>query len=458
MMYRSRWSAARSSGCSARTAPQDDAHPDDPRHHQARQRPARDLRQAVRAGDRDRIGYLPKSAASTRASRSAPCSSTSARSRADPRRCAHRVGEMARTARARRCRGTESRAALERQPAEGAARRDARAAPPIVILDEPLSGLDPVSARLVTGIMRDCAAAGQTVLLSTHQMGMVESLCTRVFMMARTRRARRRAARHQRRSRATPSASSRPPTTDRARWSSESTPRPTDRSMSTCARRRRRRLPALARAAGTRVEHFERMSTPLEEIFVRVATRTPGGRMTKTWLIARWEFLATVTRRAYIFAVVAMPLLFGIIGAIPVISARSAAMSSADLPVALVDPAALVDLELAARLAVERSQARTPGTPPDGGSLRPEGIPQVHRAASRAGRPEREKVVVGVRAGAGLRDQRCRSRRTGAAVASSPRRSRTSGRPRSSTRSARACCKPSSPATHSRGRTRRPRV
>ena len=35
--------------------------------------------------------------------------------------------------------------------------------------------------------------------------------------------------------------------------------------------------------------------------------------MNKALLIARWEFLATVTRRAYIFAVVAMPLLFGII-------------------------------------------------------------------------------------------------------------------------------------------------
>ena len=86
--------------------------------------------------------------------------------------------------------------------------------------------------------------------------------------------------------------------------------------------------------------------------------------MNKALLIARWEFLATVTRRAYIFSVVAMPLLFGIIGSIPVISARSAATSSADLPVALVDPAALVDLELAERLAVERSQARSLGAPP----------------------------------------------------------------------------------------------
>jgi ABC-2 type transport system permease protein len=78
----------------------------------------------------------------------------------------------------------------------------------------------------------------------------------------------------------------------------------------------------------------------------------------KALIIARWEFLATVTRRAYIFAVAGMPLLFGIIGAIPILSTRSAATSSADVPVALVDPSALVDLELSARLANERLQAR----------------------------------------------------------------------------------------------------
>jgi ABC-2 type transport system permease protein len=78
----------------------------------------------------------------------------------------------------------------------------------------------------------------------------------------------------------------------------------------------------------------------------------------KALLIARWEFLSTVTRRAYIFSVVAMPLLFAIIGAIPVLSTRSAASSSADVPMAIVDPAAVVDLEVAARLANERVQAR----------------------------------------------------------------------------------------------------
>jgi len=94
----------------------------------------------------------------------------------------------------------------------------------------------------------------------------------------------------------------------------------------------------------------------------------------KALLIARWEFLATVTRRAYIFSVVAMPLLFGIIGAIPILSTRSAATSSAELPMALVDPAGLVDLELAARLAAQRSEARAPGAPPELVPLRAEGI------------------------------------------------------------------------------------
>jgi ABC-2 type transport system permease protein len=94
----------------------------------------------------------------------------------------------------------------------------------------------------------------------------------------------------------------------------------------------------------------------------------------KALLIARWEFLATVTRRAYIFSVVAMPLLFGIIGAIPVLSTRSAATSSADVPMALVDPAAIVDLDLAARLANERSQARPRTARPDLVPARPEAL------------------------------------------------------------------------------------
>ena len=96
--------------------------------------------------------------------------------------------------------------------------------------------------------------------------------------------------------------------------------------------------------------------------------------MRKALLIAQWEFLATVTRRAYIFSVVAMPLLFGLIGAIPIVSTRSAATSSADLPVGLVDPAGIVDVELATHLAAERRQARPAGSAPELMPVRPGGI------------------------------------------------------------------------------------
>ena len=60
--------------------------------------------------------------------------------------------------------------------------------PEVVCLDEPLSGLDPVSARTVTRVIRDSASEGRAVLLSTHQMNTVEALCARVFMIARGRR------------------------------------------------------------------------------------------------------------------------------------------------------------------------------------------------------------------------------------------------------------------------------
>jgi ABC-2 type transport system ATP-binding protein len=59
--------------------------------------------------------------------------------------------------------------------------------PAILILDEPFSGLDPVGTRLLSTILREEAAAGKTVLLSTHQMNLVETLCERVFMIHRGR-------------------------------------------------------------------------------------------------------------------------------------------------------------------------------------------------------------------------------------------------------------------------------
>jgi ABC-2 type transport system ATP-binding protein len=57
--------------------------------------------------------------------------------------------------------------------------------PPFVILDEPFSGLDPVSARQAHELVLSEKARGRTILLSTHQMGPVELLCDRLLMLHR---------------------------------------------------------------------------------------------------------------------------------------------------------------------------------------------------------------------------------------------------------------------------------
>ena len=55
--------------------------------------------------------------------------------------------------------------------------------PELVILDEPMSGLDPLGRRLVRQIIIELKAAGKTVLFSTHILGDAESLCDRVALL-----------------------------------------------------------------------------------------------------------------------------------------------------------------------------------------------------------------------------------------------------------------------------------
>ncbi len=55
--------------------------------------------------------------------------------------------------------------------------------PVLVILDEPLAGLDPVNKELLMGILLDLKRRGRTVILSTHQMSDVEELCDRILMV-----------------------------------------------------------------------------------------------------------------------------------------------------------------------------------------------------------------------------------------------------------------------------------
>lgn len=55
--------------------------------------------------------------------------------------------------------------------------------PELCILDEPFSGLDPVNLRLIQDLIRERRAAGRCVILSTHQMNLVETLCDRVALI-----------------------------------------------------------------------------------------------------------------------------------------------------------------------------------------------------------------------------------------------------------------------------------
>ena len=55
--------------------------------------------------------------------------------------------------------------------------------PPLLILDEPFSGLDPVNRRLLSSVVRQLKESGTTILFSTHQMEQAEDLCDQVLLI-----------------------------------------------------------------------------------------------------------------------------------------------------------------------------------------------------------------------------------------------------------------------------------
>ena len=56
--------------------------------------------------------------------------------------------------------------------------------PDLIIFDEPFSGLDPVNQRVLEATIRAQAAAGRTILFSTHVMEHAERLCDRILLIA----------------------------------------------------------------------------------------------------------------------------------------------------------------------------------------------------------------------------------------------------------------------------------
>lgn len=59
--------------------------------------------------------------------------------------------------------------------------------PELLILDEPMSGLDPVGRKEVKDLIVEERRAGRTIFFSTHILGDVETLCDRVVILRRGR-------------------------------------------------------------------------------------------------------------------------------------------------------------------------------------------------------------------------------------------------------------------------------
>jgi ABC-2 type transport system ATP-binding protein len=55
--------------------------------------------------------------------------------------------------------------------------------PELLLLDEPLSGLDPKSARIVKDLLCEMASQGVTTIMSTHVLEIAQAMCDRIAIM-----------------------------------------------------------------------------------------------------------------------------------------------------------------------------------------------------------------------------------------------------------------------------------
>lgn len=55
--------------------------------------------------------------------------------------------------------------------------------PELLILDEPFSGLDPVNTQIIKGVIEELIKKGTYIILSSHQMAVVEEYCTDIVIL-----------------------------------------------------------------------------------------------------------------------------------------------------------------------------------------------------------------------------------------------------------------------------------
>jgi len=52
--------------------------------------------------------------------------------------------------------------------------------PKVIVVDEPMVGLDPAGIKMVKGLIRDLAQKGTTLFMSTHTLAVAEDVCDRI--------------------------------------------------------------------------------------------------------------------------------------------------------------------------------------------------------------------------------------------------------------------------------------
>ena len=57
--------------------------------------------------------------------------------------------------------------------------------PQVIVVDEPMVGLDPKSAKTLKALLREYVDRGHTVMMSTHTLEIAEGMCDRIGIMQR---------------------------------------------------------------------------------------------------------------------------------------------------------------------------------------------------------------------------------------------------------------------------------
>lgn len=52
--------------------------------------------------------------------------------------------------------------------------------PDVIVVDEPMVGLDPKAARILKDLFREYTRRGHTIMMSTHTLGVAETMCDRI--------------------------------------------------------------------------------------------------------------------------------------------------------------------------------------------------------------------------------------------------------------------------------------